>query len=79
MEVKMAICNKCKSNYDSIKEKVCKHCYQLDILKGQCLNLAGIILTKIGDPKENPKFINSLFDLAKVIFEEGKKQKFLEW
>ena len=56
---------------------------QLSILKGQALNLAGEIISaritalkNIGTEEEQPKLI---LRLAKLIFEEAKKEKFLDW
>ena len=56
---------------------------QLEILKGQALNLAGEIISaritalkNIGTEEEQVK---AIFKLAKIIFEEAKKEKFLQW
>jgi len=48
---------------------------QLDILRGQCLNIAATVLSKRIDPV-SPFLV---FNLAKDLYEEAKKQKFLEW
>lgn len=54
---------------------------QLDIFKGQCLNLAVELITsknqfEIKDIEALPR---GIFNLTKMLFDEGKKQKFLEW
>lgn len=46
--------------------------------KGQCLNLAGELLKGEFNPKHSD-FPKEVLELARKLFDEGKKQKFLEW
>lgn len=70
-------CLRCKTEYETTKG-YCRTCYELALLKGQCLNIAGTVLTENFNP-EHPIFLEKLFKLAKDMYEEGKKQRFLEW
>lgn len=70
-------CIRCSKEYETTKG-YCKICYDLVLFKGQCLNIAGNALKGEINP-EHTLFLEKLFKLAKAIYEEGKKQKFLEW
>lgn len=60
------------------REEFCKSCYSLEILKGQCLNIAAQRVNNNIDGEEGT-MNERLFKCAKYLFEEAKKQKVLEW
>lgn len=80
----MQPCSRCKNQHDQQKDKTCRECYELAILKGQCLNIAGMLVKK-ESKDENPNLVDrkktskQILLWARDIFEEAKEQKFLEW
>ena len=71
-------CIKCKNKFDEYNEKLCKGCYELQIFKGQCLNVAAILLQTEINPHHSES-ATKLFDLTKKIYDEGKNGGFLKW
>jgi len=71
------VCLKCKKVLER-REEYCKNCYSLEILKGQCLNIA-MQFVKNNLDGEQGTLSERLFKCAKYLFEEAKKQKVLEW
>lgn len=83
-------CLRCKSWYETTKG-YCRPCYELSILKGQCLNASVTALAHQGINPDWEKYPEKVYELAKKLFEEGKgcpkdckdnhahKQRFIEW
>jgi len=71
-------CIKCKKVFDRNKENYCKSCYEYQFLKGHSLNVAAVLLKDVYNPN-SPEVVTKLIELAKLIFDESKKQKFIEW
>ena len=80
----MTHCVKCRKEFNKMLEQYCKGCYELQILKGQCLNAAVAALNDKYNP-EHEDYPQKVFQLAKRMFEEGKTTKnkegkvYLEW
>lgn len=71
-------CPKCKNFFDRGKENTCKNCYELIILKGQCLNIAATLLkNNLGEVISSTP--SKVYELAKELYREGKRQKYHEW
>lgn len=54
---------------------------RLQILGGQCLNIAGNIIARDESNSEMPDSLLSqlVFDLAEELFDKGVEKKFYEW
>ena len=79
----MTSCIKCTRQFIKLNEQYCKDCYELQILKGQCLNLAGMLLKDKYNP-EHSDFPEKLVILTKTLFDtlkktEIEKKRFLAW
>ncbi len=71
-------CASCKKSFVKNNDQYCKDCYELQIFKGQCLNVAATLLPKY-TLESSEDLIKRVYDLAKKLFEEGKANKFLSW
>jgi len=60
------------------REEYCKICYEGQIVKGQCLEVASRSMGAYTDYNKG-EYENLLFERAKSIFEEAKKQNLLAW
>ena len=86
-------CPGCKKRFDRIKDQYCKNCYENQLFKGQCLNIAAnlmkvnlqmpllerFLLWEVSDYNGKPSdaIVGEIFALARKLFQEGKRQNFL--
>lgn len=71
-------CPGCAKRFDKNKDQYCKNCYENQLFKGQCLNIAAMLTTR--KPEESPdEMIKRVYALAKKMFNEGTEQNFLHW
>jgi hypothetical protein len=49
----------------------------MEILRGQCLNCAAMLYS--GGPNNTAPPAERIFETARALFEEAKKQNFLDW
>ena len=72
-------CPRCCKLHDKFKDEICRRCYELQLLRGQCLNASVLALAHQGINPDWEDYPKKVFDIVKKLFNEAIEREFLEW